>query len=610
MRRRLRSLTTWSVALASWAAVWIAAPGAQACRAAAKSPGKANWLTDGGDNERTAWQKNETLISKESVKNMKLLWKLQLDNQPRQMHNLFPPLIVSDVTTAQGPKEIAVVAGVSDNVYGIDVATGDAALVAQVRQHVRRAAGRPRRRRAVSRRIDGDAGHRADRHARASTSSTRSRGTAGCARSTSATGTDVAPPEPFLPPNGKPYALNLWKNVIYTTTAQGCGGNPNAFYGYDLATKKVGQYLPGSGGMWPRSGPSIGKDGTVYAGSGDGDYYPGTPDLRPVDHRREAEPADQGARVEGLVYADQRVLAAQARSRHERHRADLRLQGQGVPGAVEQGVPAVAARHRARSAARITARRSIARRSSATRTSTSPRPAPGARSRRGRKRTARAGFSCRSGGRSTRSSPRRSSTASRDGARWPRSRWKTRPARWCSRRPGCRATWIRPSRRSSPTASSSRTAAARTPRRPTSTRASDSTRAANRIAQSTHATLYALDAHTGKELWSSGDQITSFNHFSGLSVANGRVYIGTYDGMLYCFGVDGGGAIDERPVSGPAVVDRGAADDARSREIHWRGRRRLGVRRGAGPRARRAAANGRRATATRSARRGCGPTSG
>jgi hypothetical protein len=61
--------------------------------------------------------------------------------------------------------------------------------------------------------------------------------------------------------------------------------------------------------------------------------------------------------------------------------------------------------------------------------------------------------------------------------------------------------------------------------------------AVNRIAHSTHATLYALDAHTGKELWSSGDQIASFNHFSGLSLANGRVYIGTYDGMLYCFAV-------------------------------------------------------------------------
>jgi outer membrane protein assembly factor BamB len=61
--------------------------------------------------------------------------------------------------------------------------------------------------------------------------------------------------------------------------------------------------------------------------------------------------------------------------------------------------------------------------------------------------------------------------------------------------------------------------------------------AERRIPGSTHAVLYALDAETGKELWSSGDQITSWNHWSGLSVANGRVYIGTFDGMLYCFGI-------------------------------------------------------------------------
>jgi outer membrane protein assembly factor BamB len=48
--------------------------------------------------------------------------------------------------------------------------------------------------------------------------------------------------------------------------------------------------------------------------------------------------------------------------------------------------------------------------------------------------------------------------------------------------------------------------------------------------------LFALDGQTGQELWSSGDQIASWNHFSGLTVANGRVYIGTFDGMLYCFG--------------------------------------------------------------------------
>jgi outer membrane protein assembly factor BamB len=58
-----------------------------------------------------------------------------------------------------------------------------------------------------------------------------------------------------------------------------------------------------------------------------------------------------------------------------------------------------------------------------------------------------------------------------------------------------------------------------------------------RIAASTHATLYALDAETGKELYSSGNQIASFAHFGGLSVANGRVYLGTFDSILYAFGI-------------------------------------------------------------------------
>src|ERR1700761_5047839 len=84
----------------------------------------ADWLTDGGNPQRTAWQKDEKILSVESVKNMKLLWKLHLDNEPRQMHSLFPPLIVDRVTTAAGPKQIAIVAGVSDNIFAIDVEKG------------------------------------------------------------------------------------------------------------------------------------------------------------------------------------------------------------------------------------------------------------------------------------------------------------------------------------------------------------------------------------------------------------------------------------------------------------------------------------------------------
>src|SRR4026209_768350 len=58
-----------------------------------------------------------------------------------------------------------------------------------------------------------------------------------------------------------------------------------------------------------------------------------------------------------------------------------------------------------------------------------------------------------------------------------------------------------------------------------------------RIPGSRRAAPVALDALTGKELWSIGTQIASWNHFGGLTIANGRPYIGTFDGYLYCFGV-------------------------------------------------------------------------
>ena len=76
-----------------------------------------------------------------------------------------------------------------------------------------------------------------------------------------------------------------------------------------------------------------------------------------------------------------------------------------------------------------------------------------------------------------------------------------------------------------------------------------------RAAKGTRARIYALDALTGKELWSSGEQMHQWNHFSGVTVANGRIYLGTYDGTLYCFGVDSAAAATrcrqfQLPVSG------------------------------------------------------------
>jgi outer membrane protein assembly factor BamB len=51
-----------------------------------------------------------------------------------------------------------------------------------------------------------------------------------------------------------------------------------------------------------------------------------------------------------------------------------------------------------------------------------------------------------------------------------------------------------------------------------------------------HATLYALDGETGKQLYSSAGLVTSPSFGSGLAVANGRVYFATSDNNVYAFG--------------------------------------------------------------------------
>ena len=83
-------------------------------------------------------------------------------------------------------------------------------------------------------------------------------------------------PFPFGYPNGKHYSLNLWNDVIFTTTSQGCAGNPNQMWAVNLKdpSHKVMTFNPKSGGLWGRSGAAIDSTGTAWAPTGDGRYDP------------------------------------------------------------------------------------------------------------------------------------------------------------------------------------------------------------------------------------------------------------------------------------------------------------------------------------------------
>ncbi len=233
----------------------------------------ADWLTDAGNPQRTNWQKDEKILTTADAKDIKLLWKLKLDNEPREMHSLFPPLIIGRVETPAGPKQIAIEAGVSDNIYAIDV---DEGKIIWQKHFVSTWTPPP-----TPRRDDPLCPGGITATPVVARTSTPGRYTVYVAswdgslhQLNASDGEDIAPPAKFMPPNGKPYALNLWKGVIYTHTAQNCGGNPNMIYAFDLATGKVGSWGPAGGGMWGRAGPAISSNGTMFTGTGDGNFKP------------------------------------------------------------------------------------------------------------------------------------------------------------------------------------------------------------------------------------------------------------------------------------------------------------------------------------------------
>jgi len=509
----------------------------------AQNRSTARWLTDGYDKERTSWQRDEKLLSPETVSRMKLLWKVHLDNEQRQMHNLFPALIVPDVDTKEGRRELAIVAGISDTIYGIDVEKGtqiwkrhfDSTFTddASSRHYVLCPGGQTATPIVVPTETPG----RYTVYAISWDGRLRTLD--------AATGEEKSPPELFIPPNGKPYALNFHDNVLYTTTAQGCGGNPNQFYSYDLATKKVGSYNPGSGGLWPRLGPSIGRDGRVYAGSGDGDYFPEqqifgqaiiaaqqNPKTKAMELADWYAPTnalwlrkrDLDMNVTGPIFEYKgREYTVQSSKECRIWLLDTSALGGEDHRTPVYRTPLICNEEVQFAAAGPWGALATWEEADGTRWILMPFWGPkhskfSAPIEHGEVvRGAVAAFTLQDGSATK-------SGAGKNGALRLVPAWLSRNMNQAD--PVVIANGVVFAYGSGEDAAQA-----------TADIGLAYNTAANRIAHSTPAVLYALDARTGKELWSSGDQISSFNHFTSLSVANGRVYIGTFDGYLYCFGL-------------------------------------------------------------------------
>jgi glucose dehydrogenase len=529
----------------------------------------ADWVTHSGNNQRDGWQRDETKISKDTVKNLQLLWKIRLDTKQRSVYSLFGPLIVERAITDRGFKELAFVATTTNDLFAVDADLGKLFW----KKHFDWQADSPETPQASFLCPGGLTAWPVLQPLPA-----RGRGPGGpppapapaapgVARGASAAGATPAPQRggspfqpravfvltgdgtlhqvnvtngeemaaamKFLPPNGKPYSLAFQNDVIYTITGQGCGGNPNSVYSLDLTdpAKTVRYWRSGSGGLWGIAGPALGADGTVYAETGDGQYDPATNryansivaltpkelklkdwytpsnaewlwkrdldmNVTPVLFTYKGRELLVGSGKEGRLFLLDTQSMGGADHRTPLFRSDL-ISNEEVDFAGAGTWGSLASWEDAQGTRWVLA------------------PVWGPR---------HAGFKFPiTNGEANVGGVVAFKVEDRNGK-------PTLTPGWASR------NMITPA---PPAVANGVVFALGTGEwvRQANEREGGLYQADARAAKSANAVLYALDGATGKELWSSGNQVTAFTHFAALSIATGRVYFTTYDNTLYCFGL-------------------------------------------------------------------------
>ncbi len=233
----------------------------------------ANWPTFAGSPQRDGWAKEETTLSVENAKDIKLEWKVQLDNKSKELNSLTAPVVVEKLVTPRGFKDAVIVAGASDSVFAVD--TDDGKILWQKKFSVKPAA-KPAMGFLCPNALN----------ATPVIDPTMMKGTVYVLASdgvlhslNTVDGEDRMPPMPFVPPESKAWSLNLFKGNVYTTVSQGCGGTNSGVYsiGLDAANHAVRTFSSGSAGgsgIWGRGGAAISQDGTVYVETGDGPFNP------------------------------------------------------------------------------------------------------------------------------------------------------------------------------------------------------------------------------------------------------------------------------------------------------------------------------------------------
>lgn len=231
-----------------------------------------DWPTFGHDPQRTGWASGEDALNPQNVSHLQLLWKIALKNEPKSLAALTAPVVADDVSTRAGSRSVVYVAGSSDVIFAVDAETGKVIWT------------------------DPD-------HAQVSP---KNPGMWLCPNNLNATptidernsviyslaadgnlyGLDLGSghikfgPVQFVPPFSKDWSLNFSNGIVYTTISQGCGGAHSGIYSmevHDLMRPEIRDLILQQGfgaGVWGRGGATIGGNGKIYAATGDGSFNP------------------------------------------------------------------------------------------------------------------------------------------------------------------------------------------------------------------------------------------------------------------------------------------------------------------------------------------------
>jgi outer membrane protein assembly factor BamB len=244
-------------------------------------PAVPDWLGYNYDAQRSGWNRGETALSPKTVGRLKPLWNTKLTDKAVALvlSTLTAPVVAGGVSTADGAKDLVFSIGMDDVLSAVDAATGKIVWQKSFPNTIK-----PLRPAVISCSNTEQATPVIDK-AKGVIYFTTSDGKLRGARLSD--GAEAIRPTDMVQPFSRNWSLGLVDDVIYTTTARGCGGSPAqpiefgtvaAMDVSDPTHPSLSRFYTGKGrpgGPWGASGVAWGPQG-AYVSTADGPNNPGS----------------------------------------------------------------------------------------------------------------------------------------------------------------------------------------------------------------------------------------------------------------------------------------------------------------------------------------------